>query len=374
MKTDKLTVFVMLALVTALTSFNPSNTFAQTSNDTELYPVRVNGKEGYIDATGRIVIQPRFDRVDLFSEGLAGVCVGGKWGYIDKAGKFIINPQFEGGCGKFSEGLADVEQNGKTGFIDKVGRIVINPQFDLAYSFSDGLARIGIGERSPKIGFIDHTGRIVINPQFDWAEDFSEGFAVVRVWPSEENDYYNWVWFIDKTGRDMFKQYYANSGFSEGVAFVSYGGKQGCIGKTGQFVFYNQHFDLIRAYKEGMACVSKTSEIDRKKDKWGFIDKMGRLVNIQFDKAAGFSGGLACVRIGGAYGKGRYGFVDKTGTYVINPQYNYAESFRGELAPVIINNQFLYIDKRGNVVWSSSETPKFILFHTGLVEDYDSIY
>ena len=105
MKTNKLAIFAILALVTALTSFNAHNAFAQTSNDTELYPVRVNGKEGYIDATGRIVIKPQFQSVEYFSEGLAHVCIGNKSGFIDKTGRFVINPQFDNARG-FSEGLA----------------------------------------------------------------------------------------------------------------------------------------------------------------------------------------------------------------------------------------------------------------------------
>ena len=40
------------------------------------------GKSGFIDKTGRIVINPQFDLPAFFSEGLAAVFIGGKWGYI----------------------------------------------------------------------------------------------------------------------------------------------------------------------------------------------------------------------------------------------------------------------------------------------------
>lgn len=79
----------MLSTLLVLTSFSENGMTCQ-AQETELYPVRVNGKEGYIDATGRIVIKPQFDEVESsFSEGLAPVKIGNKWGYIDKTGRIL---------------------------------------------------------------------------------------------------------------------------------------------------------------------------------------------------------------------------------------------------------------------------------------------
>jgi len=102
-----------------------------------------------------------------------------------KPGTIVINPQFDS-VGSFSDGLAAVRigdsTTGKWGFIDKTGRIVIHPQFGIAAPFSDGLAAVKIGDfNTGKAGLIDKTGRIVINPQLDDVGFFSEGLAQVRI-------------------------------------------------------------------------------------------------------------------------------------------------------------------------------------------------
>ncbi|SRR5260370_25978904 len=76
-----------------------------------------DGKHGYIDETGRVEIEPRFDNWTEFSEGLAAVSVDFEWGYIDKTGKWAIPPQFAVGR-PFSDGLAlvGVPLNGKVSF------------------------------------------------------------------------------------------------------------------------------------------------------------------------------------------------------------------------------------------------------------------
>ena len=64
---------------------------------------------------------------------------GNSWGFIDTTGKFVIQPQFDG-AGRFSDGFAAVKIGDRWGFIDKTGEYAINPQFDVAFLFHDGLA------------------------------------------------------------------------------------------------------------------------------------------------------------------------------------------------------------------------------------------
>ena len=58
-------------------------------------------KYGFIDKNGKVVIEPQFDGILDFSEGLAGAEKDGKWGYIDKSDKLVI--EIEPGTLKFPD-------------------------------------------------------------------------------------------------------------------------------------------------------------------------------------------------------------------------------------------------------------------------------
>ena len=180
---------------------------------------------GYIDKTGQFTIAPQLDIVDLFSfsEGLAAVRIGefveGKWGYIDKQGMLVIQAQFDT-AGPFHDGLAVVANDRKFGYIDKTGKIVIPLQFASGGSFSDGLAAVRVGDFiTGKDGYIDTQGKIVIEPRFDGAFPFADGLADVRV-----GDKYG---FVDKQGRMVIESQFdfANS-FSGGLAAVRVGDEE----------------------------------------------------------------------------------------------------------------------------------------------------
>ncbi|KAB8333519.1 protein kinase, partial [Scytonema tolypothrichoides VB-61278] len=180
-----------------------------------LAKVKIDGKWGYIDKNGTEVIRPQFDEADNFSEGLAVAWIFGQnRGYIDKTGRFVIQPQFvKNGAQKFSEGLARVRVVGTWGYIDKTGRFVIERKFPSAGDFSEGLAPVKIGS---KWGYIDKTGNFLIQPQFDGYGNFSEGLAGVKTGSK--------LGYIDKTGNVVIQTQFDNFGnFSEGLAAVKTG-------------------------------------------------------------------------------------------------------------------------------------------------------
>lgn len=93
----------------------------------------------YIDKTGKIVIEPQFDKVQNFSEGLAAVNTIQKalfnfnqWGYIDRKGNMVIESQFSE-VFSFRHGLALVSTGTGHGYIDKKGKYVWEPTFSFPY-------------------------------------------------------------------------------------------------------------------------------------------------------------------------------------------------------------------------------------------------
>jgi hypothetical protein len=96
--------------------------------------VRLSGgcaRGGYIDAHGLWAIQPKFDNVSDFSEGLAAINVGaqcgmgGRWGYVNTAGSIVIEPRFLV-AGQFHHGRACVvEESHGTSVIDRTGKTLV---------------------------------------------------------------------------------------------------------------------------------------------------------------------------------------------------------------------------------------------------------
>ena len=136
---------------------------------------------GFIDKKGKWIIEPRFDNVMAFSDGVAATEVDDKWGYIDKTGKWIIEPHFDL-VWNFTDGMAKVAVDGKYGYIDKNGKWVDETQFeageDVAEDIADGIAAVKV---DGKWGYVDRTGAYVIEPLFDYAGDFHGGIAAAGV-------------------------------------------------------------------------------------------------------------------------------------------------------------------------------------------------
>lgn len=226
---------------------------------------------GAIDQAGRIIFEGDFDKLNDFSEDIAIAEKSGKMFFVNKTGEIVQTfDKSEFCCAgdrpKFSEGLLAVwdEKTRKHGFINKVGEFAIAPEFTSAADFSDGLARVSISENNKEfLGFIDLKGEYAIEPKFEFdhdflrnTNDFSEGLASLIDAPPMlyQNQTFN---FIDKTGKIVYKtEFFRAEIFREGLCRVwSQRFICGYIDKSGELAIPIKYW-FASDFSEGLALVA----------------------------------------------------------------------------------------------------------------------
>ncbi|MDD5585129.1 MAG: WG repeat-containing protein, partial [Candidatus Omnitrophica bacterium] len=316
-------------------------------------------KCGYIDASGQIAINLAYDDAGDFSEGFAAVKTGKKWKYINKNGAYLSNNEFDEAL-PFSEGLAcvgvvranfyDKQFGGYSGtrvaygFIDASGQYVIQPKFLLAESFHDGLSRVNIpagdwfGEIEDYI-FIDKKEKKV-SKRLKSARSFKDGLALVMAKDQT-------LGFIDTTGRFVIRFDTKNLFFPREVTPARWT-RYGFIDTTGASVIPPSYYSA-RSFSDGVAYVDAR--------KRGFVNEKGeKVIKISSNMLSGdFSQGLAAASVyDPRIKKSLYGYIDKTGNFVIKPQFYGAKKFVGDVAAVKFtdnyNNSWGYIDRNGAIV------------------------
>jgi hypothetical protein len=296
-------VSALLLVVLPLTGCAKQGVNPKIENS-ELFRFVRNDKLGYVDRSGKIIIEPKFEEAENFSEGLALVKIGEKFGYIDRTGKIVISPEFDR-ADNFSEGLAPVEIGGKFGCIDKARKLVIPARFDSIDRFKNGIAEVSIGDVR---GVIDRSGKFTAYPTSSNAAPITTAQSNSDELISfEQNNRYG---YMDRKGKVIVRPKFDDvGGFSEGLAWVIIDRKLGYIDKTGKVKITPQFYDSPFASGRG-----------------------------------DFDGGLAKVCLDGC------GYIDRTGKIVIPLKFdNVARKFRNGLAWVVIDNQLGYVDRTGKV-------------------------
>lgn len=356
-----------------------------------LAPVKLGGKWGFIDETGKMVIPPTWDEALSFADGLAPVQKDGQWGYIDKTGKIVVELTWDG-AEVFSGGAATVVKNGKHGFIDTTGKVISEPKWVAVENFTHGLAVVNTaphnldgtiavinlkGEtvfeqprrkssKSPitvseygicvideetRARFMNSAGKVLFEQPVAQQIEFHEGLAAV--WVKEDQ-----LAFIDPTGAVVTEPISCKSSpngfvpaqiktaqyrFSEGLAAVP--GKRGdrkhllgYIDKAGKKMVIDAQWAQAGPFSEGLALVSESEEINGNKEGiWSIIDKKGNPVaSVQVQtggslwangKIASFQNGLVQFHVPG--GLYTVGYLDHTGKVAIPPNFYMAEQIPG---------------------------------------------
>lgn len=246
----------------------------------KLTPKERYGKWGYVDQDYNIVISFEYDNARPFYDGLAEVQQNGKLGFIDKIGKVIIPMIYEKiyNYRLESDGLLYVIKDNKRGIVEKTGKVIIPVIYDqLSYGFSDGLTN---AKKDTKWGYIDKLGNEVIPFHYEEAEAVKEGLMKVKQ---------NGKWgFIDTMGITVIPIKYDKAfDFSEDVVALVKDGKCGFVDKNNREIISFKYDGNVGNYpyikfKKGLANVKLN-------DKWGYINKTDKVViPFQYDEAYPF--------------------------------------------------------------------------------------
>jgi WG containing repeat len=343
-------------------------------NDAPLFPVFVKGKWGYIDRSGRIVIEPQFHYASYFSEGLALVKFDGTSrddrifrrrydGFIDPNGDVAIQPEPPEGVRKvdnyqfysfadFHDGMARIHVNdasGVAGYVDRSGNLVVFPRYRPAVDFSEGLAYVCTAQnmdhkRKRRQGFINKEGTFEIEiDEMNYSSGFVDGRADVSL---DSDEYYEPCGVIDRNGRFVIPPgIYDRLGCpNNGAIWAERKRKVGLLDLDGEVLVPFGLFNQIEEPYDGPIFVATTGK------KTVLMFRNGQVIAEVAEKGDvdKFRSGFARIQRGEFFG-----YIDATGKTQIPVQFERAESFRLGLARVKIGDTTGYINSSGEFVWKT---------------------
>ncbi|MBS1955232.1 MAG: WG repeat-containing protein [Cyanobacteria bacterium SZAS-4] len=293
----------------------------------------------------------------------------GKQGLINQDGKFIAEPKYDY-MGEVAEGhfiaceeLHNQNKGSKLLIFDQNGVLTGSVAGYSTYGrsrFSGGIAPVQ--DEHQKIGFIDFTGRLVLPCQYQhFAQPRQNGYAidfgrvlldkhgVCKVskipvpeansnFPSEITDAYlvetnslgkKYFGVVDGKNRVLLPRLYDQIESVPG-GFLAKG--------LGKFFLFDKHGTKILDFPDNIesvqigsdqliaVAVKNTGTKDSGAARlplWGFIDRSGRFViKPQFEGVSTFEYGVAMAQSTESIGERKCGLIDKNGKWVLKPKYD----------------------------------------------------
>ena len=274
----------------------------------------------FITPFGQPIFNIKFDKAEDFFEGYAEVKVEGKWGFINQKGDIVIKPEFYETY-RFSCGLAAITKSptGKLGYIDTTGKIVIPLKYDFGHRFINNKAWVS---ENGKWGLIDRFGKYIISPTFSEAKDMKEGFS----WVKQDG-----LWgMIDTTGQYYIKPNERNPltfaqnannniffGFNNGLVKYQANNKYGFLDKFLKAKI-PAIYDEVTNFENNRSCIKLDGY-------WGVIDVTGRfIIQPNYEGLKQGIDGLYAVKDK----DNNWGYLNEKNEWVIKPQFKKATPFQ----------------------------------------------
>jgi hypothetical protein len=280
-----------------------------------LLPIKLNDKWGYINRGGNVVVPPRFDLASDFEGSWASVKLGTKYHLLNQISRdtFLEFPMIwsvsEGCCVYSSE-------TGTFGMVSINDDARLDPVYQSISAFYEGTS---VCKYAEFFGLIDKGGNWIIPPRFDYLSSLE--YCKTHITAVLNGEYL----LLDRNGHRITQKSYKSLRLP--------GGNRVCF----------------------------ALEVDST-TKWGIIDLNENVVTKPiFDDCDG----VITDNSVGACIQGLWGLFDGDGNVLIEPKWNYVQSFRDGLGVFGVGEDedrlFGILDLDGNVVLDANYTEIFNL-------------
>lgn len=293
------------------------STFDDFENGTA--KVMFNNYWGLINAKGKEILTVEYDSISPLSNNHRVIVKSSKCGIVDKRGKIIIPCKYDAYMHQDKKGdIFAFQLNGKWGFVSEKDEIKIQFKYEDLTNIADS---VFVGKIKGLAGLFDYEGNTIIAPEYD--NIMYRPFDDSKVSYAKKGEKYA---LINSKNEVVTKcEYPFDLPYGEYITMKSFIHDRFCLVRweTGEVVI-PYGYEELGNYVEGVLYACKN-------DKFGYINPNNEtIIPFKFADAEDFSEGLAMVAVikgfyttwwGGRMEKLAYGFIDKTGSFIIQPKF-----------------------------------------------------
>jgi hypothetical protein len=280
-----------------------------------------------------------------FINGFAVISSNGKYGLIDKTGKLVVPYDYTSlhvytNQKNLVRAGKEVDKKFVYGLITTQNKIII----PIEYTSVNADSNLVVVSRNGKYGLKDISGKDILQIEYNTMTIYRKD----RVARAEKDGKYGFIdlmgnWLFEKT-KSVFTLY----GSDGGLVRCKVNNKYGYLDLKGNEVVITKYDNAEDFNDLGIARVAVSNSDTKYKTLYGYINKRGEVViPLKYETLSFFNNGIA-------YAKdpetNRYGYLDKTGKWMLNPVYLYTSNIFDESGGAWVkmtDDKYHYINKAG---------------------------
>lgn len=398
-----------------------------------LVEIRSNKRIGYVDITGRVLLEPTYKSISEFVDGYAVVsktsyyydedgrdrersvygvinsqfkeiipCVFDSIEYEVEIGRFKTNVGYKTIDGRFiaavdgKELLIDkkykycksfddtcaiavrvVDEHVNYGLVDKKSNDILPPIFSRLDHIENELYKFKINDL---YGLVNSKGNIILQNKYNGIGKFEDNLACVQVNVHSDDRYgqRKLYGYVDSSGNEILPPSYEFIGKrNHKYAVVMKNNLWGLFGVESHQLKIFPNVSFLGPCMENLCKINVGGiyDINSKKTTgglWGYVTVDGEIViEPTYEQAYGFSDGMAAVKL-----NGKWGFINSEGTIIVPCEYDEVEAnFKDGKGKLVKNDEIYIFDKSGSQI-DTYDKPRDDddYYDGGYYDDTPSIY